>query len=90
MKIWRWENPRAFVDHVDRSSLQTTYSGEVKCTGERFCLCGSDDFRANIEPPSCRQFKPGDFLAVRPLNWDEIMEEDDDDDNWADPGAPCS
>jgi hypothetical protein len=41
-----------------------------------------------IEPPSCRQYKPGDFLAVRPLNWDETIDEDDDDENWADPGGP--
>jgi len=41
-----------------------------------------------IEPPSCRQYKPGDFLAVRPLNWDEKIEEDDEDVNWADRGAP--
>jgi hypothetical protein len=27
-------------------------------------------------------------MAVRPLNWDEIIDEDDDDENWADPGAP--
>jgi len=26
--------------------------------------------------------------AVRPLNWDEIIDEDDNDNNWADPGAP--
>jgi len=41
-----------------------------------------------IEPPSCRHYNPGDFLAVRPLNWDDIIEEDDDDENWADTGAP--
>jgi hypothetical protein len=31
---------------------------------------------------------PGDFLAVRRLNWDERIDEDEDDENWADPGAP--
>jgi hypothetical protein len=30
----------------------------------------------------------GDFLAVRGLNWEEIITEDDNDDNWADPGGP--
>ena len=49
---------------------------------------GSDDLRAKIEPPSCWQYKPGDFLAVRPLNWVEIINEDDNDDNWADPELP--
>jgi len=87
---WRWDNPRAFGDQVDRSNPQTTSSGKDKCTGERFSWHVSDDLTAKIEPPSCRQYKPGDFLAVRPLNWDEIIDEDDDDDNWADPGAPSS
>jgi len=31
--------------------------------------------------------KPVDFLAVRLLNWDEIIYEDDNDENWADPGV---
>jgi len=34
--------------------------------------------------------KPGNFRAVRPPNWDEIIVEDDDNDNWADPRAPHS
>jgi len=65
-----------------------TARGKVKRTVELCSLYGSDDLRAKIEPPTCRQYKPGDFLAVRPLNWDEIIDEDNDDDNWADPGAP--
>jgi len=40
---------------------------------------------AMIELPSCRQYKPGDFLAGRLLNWDGIIDENDDDENWADP-----
>jgi hypothetical protein len=31
---------------------------------------------------------PCEFLASRPLSWDEIIDEDDNDGNWADPGAP--
>jgi hypothetical protein len=88
MKKWRWDNPHAFGDQVNRSNPQTTSLGKVKRTGERFSWYGSDDLRAKIEPPSCRQYKPGDFLAIRPLNWDEMIDEDDDDENWADPGAP--
>jgi hypothetical protein len=42
---------------------------------------------SKIEPPSCRQYKLRDNLAVRPQNWDKIINDDDDDDNWADPGA---
>jgi len=55
--------------------------GKVNRTGEQFSWYGSDDLRAKIEPPSCRLYKPGYFLAVRPLNWDKIIEEDDDDVN---------
>jgi hypothetical protein len=88
MNNWRWDNPRAFGDKVNRSNPQTTSLGKVKRTGERFSWHGSDDLSAEIEPPSRRQNTPGDFLAVRPLNWDEIIDEDDDDGNWADPGAP--
>lgn len=28
------------------------------------------------------------YMAIRPLNWDEINNNDDDDVNWADPAAP--
>jgi len=87
---WRWDNPRAFGDQVDRSNPQTTSLGKVKRTGERFSWYGSDDLRAKIEPPSCWQYKPGDILAIRPLNWDEIIDENDDDEKWADPAAPSS
>jgi hypothetical protein len=88
MNNCRWDNPHAFGDQVDCTNLQTTSSGKVKHTGERFSWYGSDDLSAMIEPPSCRQYKPGDFLAVRPLNWDEIIDEHDDDENWAYPRAP--
>ena len=88
MNNWRWDNPRAFGDQVDRSIPQTTSPEKVKRTGDRFSWYASDDPRAKIEPPICRQYKPGDFLAVRPLNWDKIIDEDDDDENCADPGAP--
>jgi len=84
MNKWRWDNPCAFRDHVDRSNQRKTSSGKVKCTSERFSWYGSDDRRANIEPPSCCQYKPGNFLAVGPLNWDEINDNGDDDQNWAD------
>jgi len=86
----RWDNPHAFADQVDISNLQTPSLGKVKRTGERFSWYSSDDLRAKCGPPSCRQDKPGDFLAVRPLNCDVIINEDDDDENWADPGVPSS
>jgi hypothetical protein len=86
---WRWHTPGAFGDQVDRSNPQTTSSGTVNRTGECVSWYCSDDLKAKIQPRSCRQYKPGDFLAIRPLNWDERIDEDDDDDNWVDPGAPC-
>jgi hypothetical protein len=87
MNNWRWDNAHGFGDEVDLSNPQTTCSGKVKRSGERFSWYGTNDLRAKIEPPSCRQYKPGDFLAIRQLNWDEIIDEDDDDENWADPGG---
>jgi len=90
MNNWRWVNPRAFGDQVDHSNPQTTSSGKVKRTGERFSWDDRDALRAKIGPPSCRQYKPGDLLSIRPLNWDEVIDEVDDDENWADPGGPSS
>jgi hypothetical protein len=81
MNNWRWDNPRAFGDQIDRSNPQTTTSGQVKHTGEGFSWYGRDDLTAMIEPPSCRQYKLGNFLAFRPLNWDDIIEKDEDDEN---------
>jgi len=88
MNNWRWVNPRTFGDQVNRSNPKTISSGKGKRTGKRFSWYCRDDLRVKIEPLSCRQYRPGDFLAVRPQNWDEIIGEDDDDDNWADPWAP--
>jgi len=88
MNNWMWDIPLAFGDQVDHSNPQKTSSGKGKRTGERFsCYC-SEVLRATIELPSCRLLKPGDFLAVGPLNRDELIEEDNDNENWADPGAP--
>jgi len=42
------------------------------------------------EPPSGWQFKPGHFLPIRPLKWDEIIDKDNDDEYWVEPGAPSS
>jgi len=78
---WRWDNPHAFGDQLDRSNPQTTSSGKVEHAGEHFSWYGSNDLSAKIEPRSCQRYKPGDFLAVRPLNWDEIIDKDHDDEN---------
>jgi len=63
MNIWRWDNPHAFGDQVDGSNLKKTCSGMVQRTGERFTWYSSNDLRAKNELPSCRQYKPGDFLG---------------------------
>jgi hypothetical protein len=90
MNHWRWDNPVTFGDQDDHSYPHTTSLGKVKLTGERFSWYGCDNPKAKIEQPSCWQYKPGEFLFIRPLNWDEIIDEDDDDENWADPGGPSS
>jgi len=87
MNNWKWDNPSAFRDQVDLSNPQTPSLGQVKHKSEGFSWYGHDHLRVKIEMPRCRQYKPGDVLAVEPLNWDEIIEKDGDDENWADPGV---
>jgi hypothetical protein len=87
---WRWDNPRALGDHVVHSNPKTTTLGMVKLLSKRFTLYSSNDLRANIKPPRYPQYKPVNFLAIRPLNWDEIINDNDEDAKWADPGAPSS
>jgi hypothetical protein len=88
MKTWCLDNPHTFGDQVYLSNPLTTSLGMVTYTTERFAWHGTDDLRAKIEPPSCQQYNPGDFKAIRPLNWDVIIDEPDADDTWVDPGAP--
>jgi hypothetical protein len=88
MNNWRWDNPCALWNDIDRSNQQTTSSAKVKHPGKSFSWYGSDNPRAMIEPPSGWPYKPGDFLSVTPLKWDEIIHEDDDDEYRADPGEP--
>jgi hypothetical protein len=85
MNNWRRYNPRAFRVQVEVSNPQATSSGMGMRTSDSFSSYGRDDLRAKIEPPSCRQYKPGDFLAVKQQNWDEIIDEGDAEYNWADP-----
>jgi hypothetical protein len=88
MNNWIWDNPRGFGDEADRSNPHTTSSEMVPHTGECFSSYGNDDLTVMIEPPSCWQYKPGDSLAVRPLNWNSIIDEDEDDENREDPATP--
>jgi hypothetical protein len=90
MNNLRWNNLRSFGDQVDRSNPQTTSSGNVQHTRELFSWSCSDGLRSKFEPRSCRQSNPGDFLAVKLLDWDITIHMDDDDGNWADPGATHS
>jgi hypothetical protein len=64
----RWDYPRAIGYQVDHSNTQATSSGKFKHTGAALSWYTSDDLMAKIEQPSCWQYKPGDFLAVRPLD----------------------
>jgi hypothetical protein len=88
MNNWSCENPRALGDDVDRSNPQTIVLGQDKHTGMRFSWYISDDLRAKIEPLGCSQYKPGDFMAVGPWICNEITNEYNDDDNWADRRVP--
>jgi len=88
MNNWKYKNPCDFGDQVHQSIPQTTSSENDGRTSECFAWDGSDDPRETIEPPSCRQYKPGQFLAGRPLHWHEIMDKDEDDENRVDPRAP--
>jgi len=87
MNHWRWDNPLAFGDGVEHSNPQRTSAWKVIRTCKRFSRYGCDNPRATIELASRRPYKPGDFLVIRPLNWDEVMDEEDDDENCGDPGA---
>jgi hypothetical protein len=44
----------------------------------------------NIQLPHSRQYKLGDFLAVRKLKRDEIIHKDEDDEIWVDPAEQSS
>ena len=88
MNNGRWHNPSAFGDQVDHCNPQMTSSWKDKPTGEHCSWYSSDDPTAKIEPPSCRQYTPDNFLAVRPLYCDEIFNEDDGDENCTVLGAP--
>jgi len=68
MNNWTWGNRCVFGDQVVCSDPQTTSSEKVLSTSKHFSWYGTDDLMAKIQPPSCRQYKLGDFLAVRPLN----------------------
>jgi len=82
------EPPNAFGDQVDHSNAETTRLVKVKCTSEELSWYSSDILWAKIKPPSRGQYKPDDFLEVKPLNFNAKMDEDDDDENWADPQVP--
>jgi len=88
MNNWRWDNPCAFRNQVDCSNPETTSMGKVNRPSDRLVWYGGDEPRAEIEPPSCQQYELGDFLAITPHNWDETLDEDDDDEDWADTGVP--
>jgi hypothetical protein len=58
----------------------------VKRSSKHTTWYGSDELMSKLELPCCRQYKPGDFLAIGWLNCDETIVKDDDDENWADRG----
>lgn len=78
---WWWDNPHSFRDQDDNSYPESTNSGKVIHTGECFSLYSSNPSRAKIEPPNCLQYRSGNLLAIRPLNLDKLLDEDDDAEN---------
>jgi len=88
MTNWRWDNSCAFKDPVDHINLQKTCSGMVKLTSYCISWYRRNDLRAKIELQSFRQYMPGVILPNKQLNWDEIIDEDDDVENWAYPRVP--
>jgi hypothetical protein len=88
MNNWSWDNPSAFGVQFDPSNLQITHLGKIQATAKRVSWYSSDDRRAKIEPPSFRQYISGDILGVRPLNQNEKMDNDNNDENWTDPRVP--
>jgi hypothetical protein len=63
MNNWRWDNPHTLGDQFNPSNPQTTSSGKVKCTRERFSRYSSDDLRVNIRK---QYFRPG---GMAPSEW---------------------
>jgi len=61
MNNWRWDNSCAFRVWGEHSNLQTTSLGKAKHTRERFFWYSSNDPTAKVYPPSCLQYKPGNF-----------------------------
>jgi len=68
MNNWMRDNPDAFGDQVDCSNPHKTILVKIQCTAEQCSWYGSHNLGAKIEQASYQQHKPGDFLAVRPLN----------------------
>jgi hypothetical protein len=64
MNNWWWDIPRRFADQVDGSNSQTNSLGKVKRTSERFSWHGSNDLRAKMVPPSCRQYNQATSWAL--------------------------
>lgn len=83
MDNWRRDNPHAISDQDNCCNPQRTSAEKVKCTGHHFSSYGRNDLLAKVDLPSYRQYKPGDFLAIKLLNCNETIDKDDGDENWA-------
>jgi hypothetical protein len=85
----RWRiRPYTCADQLKCSNSQTTSSGKVTCTSEHLSWSGSADPKVHIEQARCSQYKPSDILEIGPLNQTDRIHEDEDDQDWADPGQP--
>jgi hypothetical protein len=85
---WRGDNHRAFEDQVDCSDPFKTSSGASVRHCMHFGLYSSNKLRINIQQPGCRHDKPGEVLVVRPLNLDEKIDNQDDNEKSRNSGEP--
>jgi hypothetical protein len=85
---WRWDRPSALGDEVIRSNPQKTRLVKLNLAGEHFSSYGSGELMATVEQPACRLCKRGDFFAIRRLNRDQAIANDDDDENCGGPEMP--
>lgn len=83
-----WDKSCALGDEVDHTILGTTRPWKDYWTGEHFSGYCRDKLRVRSELPCCGQYKPGNLLVIGPLNQIEIIDDDDNHESLAVPGAP--
>jgi len=86
-RISSWDNPCAVSDLVDCSTPENTSFRYIQWSGKCVSCYGTNYLQPMIESPRCRQHKQDEYVAIRPLNRNEIIDVDDEIVEGADPGA---